>query len=53
MYDGEIMGFIVGIVFFLFLIGYLGQSAIGRLFLLLMAAGGIYVFYWKWTTGGF
>jgi hypothetical protein len=24
----------------------------GRLFLLILMAGGLYLFYWKWTTGG-
>jgi hypothetical protein len=49
----EKMGFIAAIVFFLLLFGSLGKSPIGRLFILIMMAGGLYVFYWKWTTGGF
>jgi hypothetical protein len=47
------MGILVAVVVFLALIGSIKKSAAGRLLLFLMFIGGIYVFYWKWTTGGF
>lgn len=47
------MGILIGILIFFALVGSLKKSAAGRFLLLILLIGGVYVFYWKWTTGGF